>query len=443
MSWILYHVLCVLAAAQPPDWCQDKRDDCHRYVGRGPYGGGCKRHTEYMRVFCARTCDFCEFPEDQLQHADLFLDGTAVTALSARGVRRWMFLELPVDVRSGNPGTCQEDVGDTLSSCSLSPVARTHVFAARYYDGKSHAVNSTVYRWYDSTATFEPHQSLPTVGAWAATSFELEGSQFLAVASLFDGNTRKLNSSVYSWDASADVFVLHQELATEGAMDVEFISLPGQNAGVLVFAGHFGDDNARGECRAFLWEPKEQRFILSKVLPTSGAYDVEALVPRQGSEKAGMVLVLDDRADVYDVGVAQGELVLDLQQQISENHCRDAESFSLQAREYLALAFFRSDASYRVANLIFVWNSEIHSWIEVQRLVAESSVDVELLSGGELSESLLLVASQRGGLLHSYRFDDGGFQPAGSVNTPSVYNIAWHHSPYAKKSFLGIANFWD
>eukprot|EP00439_Symbiodinium_sp_Y106_P038252 s4940_g4.t1 len=75
---------------------EDKRDDCVRYIGRGPMGGGCIRHEQYMRLFCARTCNFCDRPEDELQVSQALVAGELVGILKARGVRRWTFFELPV-----------------------------------------------------------------------------------------------------------------------------------------------------------------------------------------------------------------------------------------------------------------------------------------------------------------------------------------------------------
>ncbi|CAE7943971.1 Lgi3, partial [Symbiodinium necroappetens] len=68
-------------------------------------------------------------------------------------------------------------------------------------------------------------EALPTRGTWALTSFRLSGEVFLAVASFFDGASRKLSSRLYRWDVGLDMFVWHQDLATEGAKDVEFLRL--------------------------------------------------------------------------------------------------------------------------------------------------------------------------------------------------------------------------
>ncbi|CAE7207551.1 Tspear [Symbiodinium microadriaticum] len=59
-------------------------------------------------------------------------------------------------------------------------------------------------------SSIEAPRALPTRGAWALTSFRLSGEVFLAVASFFDGASRKLSSRVYRWDVGLDMFVWHQ-----------------------------------------------------------------------------------------------------------------------------------------------------------------------------------------------------------------------------------------
>eukprot|EP00913_Durusdinium_trenchii_P001715 g1586.t1 len=76
-------ILNFAASLELPDW-------------RGPLGGGCERHAEYMRMFCARTCHFCDEPEDALQTAQIQIADSQIHLLTARGVRRWHFMELPV-----------------------------------------------------------------------------------------------------------------------------------------------------------------------------------------------------------------------------------------------------------------------------------------------------------------------------------------------------------
>ncbi|CAE7547677.1 Tspear, partial [Symbiodinium sp. CCMP2456] len=192
-----------------PDWCKDKRDDCVRYIGRGPMGGGCIRHEQYMRLFCARTCNFCDRPEDELQVSQALIAGELVGLLKARGVRRWTFFELPVINVSSCLGP-EESEEDTCAASAPEASVRSHVASARFYDSLSHDLNSSVYRWQPRSSSFELHQALPTRGAWALTSFCLSGEVFLAVASFFDGASRKLSSRLYRWDVGLDMFMWHQ-----------------------------------------------------------------------------------------------------------------------------------------------------------------------------------------------------------------------------------------
>ncbi|CAE7781653.1 RE1 [Symbiodinium sp. CCMP2592] len=297
-------------------------------------GGGCIRHEQYMRLFCARTCNFCDRPEDELQVSQALVAGELVGLLKARGVRRWTFFELPVINVSSCPGGPEESVEDACAASAPEASLRSHVASARFYDSLSHDLNSSVYRWQPGSSSFELHQALPTRGAWALTSFRLSGEVFLAVASFFDGASRKLSSRLYRWDVGLDMFVWHQDLATEGAKDVEFLRLS-DSLGVLAFAENSANDSV-GECRLFLWRPAQKQFELLQVLATSGASDVEAFEPQSGEK--GLLVVHEELLPIScfsgspqsgDVGVPTGTSEPDYQAALSQE---DSEQPSASVR---------------------------------------------------------------------------------------------------------------
>ncbi|CAE7272859.1 ALDH6A1 [Symbiodinium natans] len=324
---------------------------------------------------------------------------------------------------------------------SSSQVRRSHVASAHFYDSLSHDLNSSIYRWQPASAGFELHQALPTSGAWAITSFELSGDVFLAVASFFDGTSRKLNSRLYRWDVVADMFVWHQDLATEGAKDVEFLALS-TSLGVLAFAGH-GVDDSVGECRLFIWEPASRRFELLQVLATSGAYDVEAFTPASGEK--GLLVVHEDDTDVY-MADWQGDTLKGFAkiQSLGFSHGRDAEHVVWRERDFVVLCIFRDETSYEVDSRIFEWGSRALS--EVQRFPSVGAFDAEMLHLG--LAPVLLVANQRSGTSLVYELGETDTCPKlvcqrGDLATPKVYNVAAHFVPEAQMSFLAIANYWD
>ena len=424
-SWILCGVFQAVVC-ELPEWCKDKREDCSRYIGRGPLGGGCVRHEEYMRMFCARSCEFCEQPEDALQTAQVQIANRPVHVLTSRGVRRWHFMDLPVK----GSASCME-VESEEDSCAAGPVLRTHLAAARFYDSLSHNLNSSVYRWDTFTSRFERHQALATSGAWALTSFQLAGEYYLAMASFFNGSSRHLSSPIYRWDVKTDSFVWHQEILTEGAKDVEFLTL--SDGGVLAFAEANED---AGRCRLFRW--KQRAFEPLQVLETTGGYDVEAFLPSTG-EKA-IILVHEDTAEVYEATWLQGEVSgFRLLQDLQVSHGRDAEHFLWEGRDLLALSIFRSEQSYEVETLIYEWDVTSRQLKQVQSLHSQGAFDAEML---HFAEPLLLVANQRSGVSRIYDFNSTCTEllcPLLELQTPGVYNVATSMSEAV--SFLAIANF--
>jgi len=432
--------------------CEDKREDCGLFAGRGPTGGGCQMHPEYMRVFCPRTCGLCNTLEAEVVLERQLLAGTEVSMISARGARSWRFFELPVLGGGGGvAGTCVETSGQPEGRCVATKAEpRTHAAMAHFYDSRSHVLNSSVYRWSLDTQSFVEHQAIPTVGAWDMSTFEVGGSWYLAVASFFDGHSRKLNSTIHRWDISADAFVLHQELPTLGAMDVEFFTAGG-DAAFLVFTGNH---DGQGECQLFRWNGS--LFETFQVLETSAGFDAEAFSVDDGKQVV-LAIVHELNTDIYSAPAAvlrgdprQSKVDIDardgafvLVQSLDVSHGRDAEHFRIggNSTHFVALAVFRDDVSYEAESIIYAWNPTTSRLEEAQRLRTEGAFDAELLDVG--GESFLLVANQRSGTSHLYSWGHGGWIESEAFGTRGVYDVAWHHVREADAHYLGVARYWE
>jgi len=305
---------------------------------------------------------------------------------------------------------------------------------AHFYDGQSHSLHSRIYRWNSSAGAFDEHQALPSNGAWDLTAFQLGGEWYLAVASFFDGHSRELNSTVYRWDADADAFVLHQQLPTIGAMDVEFFGASGgvaEGASGAAFMAFTGGGNGRGsaraECAIFVWTGTAFRKL--QTLEISGGHDSEAFQVDDG-ETVVFVVVHEESTDVYSAPVsrlraspppppqvdglvasgvpesaggasggaaaAPGVLADEtpaggagpfvLLQRLAVPHGRDAAHFRLGGAEHLALAVSRDEASHVADSRVYRWSVEGRRLEEFQRLRTEGASDVEpLLDGGMLA----------------------------------------------------------
>eukprot|EP00928_Gymnodinium_smaydae_P046726 TRINITY_DN31147_c0_g1_i1.p1 TRINITY_DN31147_c0_g1~~TRINITY_DN31147_c0_g1_i1.p1 ORF type:complete len:557 (-),score=117.31 TRINITY_DN31147_c0_g1_i1:6-1676(-) len=499
--------------------CEDKLDDCSHYAGRGPLGRGCERHPEYMRSYCPRSCGFCEdAPGDASSTGSSVADrlsgwisglasedgrgaaepaqrvgrqgpavreatvalaaGESARLLSSRGVRRWHFLELPVRGASAPEESCTTDEASCIGT---KAGRRTHAVAAHYYDGRTHALESWVYRWgFDR---FEEHQALPTVGAWGLASVEVDGGIYLAMANFFDGKTRALSSIIYRWDERTDGFELHQSVDTVGASDVDAISL-GSDDAFIAFAGSGergastaggrsaprggaaapGDESAVAESVVMRWNGTH--FHQFQTLQSaSPVFDVEVFFSvGLGQEELFLLLVHESNVELHRMSTARGdaaeeERALSLAQELDIAHGRDAEHYRLGDRDFVALAVFRGERSYDAFCRIFALDVEVAAGSarlrEIQQLPAQGAFDVEFVWGAStLQEPTLMVASQRSGAAQLHRLDNSSDKHAddvtpawtavASVAMASAFDLTWHRvAEQGGAMHLGLARYWD
>ena len=102
----------------------------------------------------------------------------------------------------------------------------------------SYVTTSEIFKWNGLSLEFLPHQSIETKGAGERHPFQINATHYLAVANSYDDTTHHLNSSIYRWDAGLLKFVVHQSFETLGGSDFQHFEINGEH---YLAAAAFGD----------------------------------------------------------------------------------------------------------------------------------------------------------------------------------------------------------
>ena len=139
-----------------------------------------------------------------------------------------------------------------------------------------HHINSSIFR-HDGQQ-FVLHQEIATRGALDMEHFVISGRHFLAVANSFENvlSSSDTTSDIYVWDsASADgagQFVLHQAIATQGARAAKHMVKDGRH--LLLLSNTFDGAGARYGARPVLYRWGGSRFEAAGELPAVGVAGV-------------------------------------------------------------------------------------------------------------------------------------------------------------------------
>jgi len=140
-------------------------------------------------------------------------------------------------------------------------------FAHHFTTQKQYSVQSAVFKW--SGQQFVKLQSFPTYGARDVTSFNGNGSSFLAFANYRVGDQHNINSTIYKWNGSQ--FVLFQSIPTRGAAGLHPFWMCGQT--FLGVANHF-DDKDGHNTTSVIYRAFQEQFIKYQEISTQGAIDM-------------------------------------------------------------------------------------------------------------------------------------------------------------------------
>ena len=200
---------------------------------------------------------------------------------------------------------------------------------------------STIYSWDGGDVT--SFQEIPTSGV-KDVSFLQDGSsnKFLFVANYFDGTSHSINSTVYRW--AGQQFVHYQDLPTHGASGCKAFMLNGET---YVLFGNKMDDTKAYSTYSFLYKLSgNSRFVLFQSFLTNRAEGVTAF--SVGDEQ---FLAINNfkNGNTVEVGCAiykwNGSMFEHFQS-IPTNAPRRVESGRTRGRTLLALTSSRADSPH-------------------------------------------------------------------------------------------------
>lgn len=157
----------------------------------------------------------------------------------------------------------------------------SYLVAANHYNGRSHVLNSVIYRW--NGVRFVNYTSIKTQGASASQFFEINGESYLVFANYRNDTSVSIFSVVYRWNQGR--LEIFQKILTHGAVDCKFYrSKAGQM--LLVFANYYSiNDGFKVKSVVYQWNG--QRFVFSQSVKTSAAISADLF-----ENNAGLFLVL-------------------------------------------------------------------------------------------------------------------------------------------------------
>ena len=134
---------------------------------------------------------------------------------------------------------------------------------------------SPVYQWNYATKEFILHQNIPSSQARDVEAFELAGEQYLVIANHARTSSAEfnINSVIYKWNQNQ--FAEYQHIPTKGAIDVEHFKI--QQYDLLAIANVFDGTTTAVNSVIYYLDPNTKLFRSLQSIPTFGATDWEYL----------------------------------------------------------------------------------------------------------------------------------------------------------------------
>ncbi|KAM7319072.1 hypothetical protein ACRRTK_022184 [Alexandromys fortis] len=150
---------------------------------------------------------------------------------------------------------------------------------ANHREGDNHNIDSVIYRWNPSSQLFEANQSIATSGAYDWEFFTVGPYSFLVVANTFNGTSTQVHSHLYIWLVGA--FQLFQSFLTFGAADWEVFHI-GERIFLAVANSHSYDVQMQAQNDSYVLSSviyelnvTAQNFVKFQDIPTCSALDWE------------------------------------------------------------------------------------------------------------------------------------------------------------------------
>ncbi|XP_063070688.1 thrombospondin-type laminin G domain and EAR repeat-containing protein-like [Engraulis encrasicolus] len=217
---------------------------------------------------------------------------------------------------------------------------------------------SVIYKWSSQKQKFFHYQRLRTHTAQDWEAFSIEGEAFLAVANHRRAdNNHNIDSVIYKWNVGTRVFQVNQTIQTSGAYDWEFFRVGPYH--FLAVANTFDGETTRINSTIYVWVAG--RFTHFQNITTFGATDWEMF------EIGGRVFLAVANGELHTAGSSLYsidstiyELNMDLQrfirfQDILTHTAVDWEFFTIGTQSFLVVANSYNGTSYTLKSVIYRW----------------------------------------------------------------------------------------
>ncbi|XP_021030211.1 thrombospondin-type laminin G domain and EAR repeat-containing protein [Mus caroli] len=254
---------------------------------------------------------------------------------------------------------------------------------------------SAIYKWTDGK--FVSYQNIATHQAQSWRHFTIGKKIFLAVANFGPNERGQEFSVIYKWSPRKLKFTLYQRIATHSARDWEAFEVDGEH--FLVVANHREGDNHNIDSMVYRWNPSSQLFEANQSIATSGAYDWEFFTVGPYSFLVvantfnGTSTQVHSHLYIWLVGAFQ------LFQSFLTFGAADWEVFHIGERIFLAVANSHSydvqmqaqNDTYILSSVIYELNVTAQTFVKFQDIPTCSALDWEFFSVGE--DHFLVVAN--------------------------------------------------
>ena len=137
--------------------------------------------------------------------------------------------------------------------------------------GNSYSTNSLIFKLNKISLTFEFYQPIATTGATHCKAFQINGLQYILISQFVDDSGNySIGSALYVWNPVASLFVLSSMLPTSGAFHVDFASMT-TGAFLAVSSYQNGIAQYQTQSSVFVWNTNSSQFNLLQTIDTNSS----------------------------------------------------------------------------------------------------------------------------------------------------------------------------
>jgi formylglycine-generating enzyme required for sulfatase activity len=246
----------------------------------------------------------------------------------------------------------------------------TYLAVANYRTDSSFSLNFQIYKWNNTSNSFEIFQTIAGNGCYDTEHFMIGSDHYLALANGYFTT----DSKIYKWNTSTLQFDLIQSITTQTGHDWEHFTI-GSDTYLFVSNGRAGHGQYTSPSKVFKWDGSQ--FIEHQVLAIYMANDSEVFTIGSDTYLAmalgynGSTYNLNSKVLKWNTSTTQFDEIQD----IATNTAKGTESFEIDGVSYLGFTNSYDGANYNLNSNIYRWNGTQFDLF--QAIATEQSHDFE------------------------------------------------------------------